>query len=102
MGNTTGGKVQIVRNSTLTSPSFAEWLVAKGPRRDASPNWGDDDFEFPLAAVSPGDHERLARLANEVLKAAIKLAAVLEAAQPADRRSCAKPHLQQTGVYADE
>ncbi|MGH7152594.1 MAG: hypothetical protein ACREF3_01595 [Acetobacteraceae bacterium] len=91
-----------MRNSTLTPPTFAEWLVAKGPGRNASPKWGDDDFEFPLAVASPADHERLARLANEILKAAIKLAAVLEAAQRPDRRSCGNPHLQQTGVYADE
>lgn len=91
-----------MRNSTLVSATFAQWLASGGPKPDASPNLEGDDFEYrPIAAASM-DHERLAMLANEILTAAIKLAAVLEVAQRSDGRSCRSSLPQKTGVYVDE
>ena len=75
-----------MRNPTVTQMRFEQWLTERAPDVIAPPTRGSRDAPHLPASAPPIDRERVADLASEILAAAIKLAATLEAARAAGVR----------------
>jgi tRNA1(Val) A37 N6-methylase TrmN6 len=72
-----------VRNPTVTPMRFEQRLTERARDVIAPPMRGSRDAPLLRPSAPPIDRERVADLASEILAAAIKLAATLEAARAA-------------------
>jgi hypothetical protein len=75
-----------VKNPTVTQMRSEQWLTERARDVIAPPTRGIRGAPHPPASAPPIDRERVADLASEILAAAIKLAATLEAARAAGVR----------------